>query len=87
MLSSFLTCPCTGHLEQVFHIFAYLKKYNHSTMVFDDTLPNIDESQFLCHDLAEFYRDAKEYIPLNALKPWGKEVRMYCFCDADHAGH
>ncbi len=37
-------------------------------------------------DWTEFYRDAKEEIPLNAPEPLGKEVNMYCFCDADHAG-
>jgi hypothetical protein len=86
MLSSFLTSPRQGHLEQVLHIFAYLKKYDRSTMVFDDTIPNIDETKFPIADWTEFYRDAKEEIPPNAPEPRGKEVHMYCFCDADHAG-
>jgi len=86
MLSSFLACPRVGHLEQTLHIFAYLKKYDRSTMVFDDTLPVIDESKFQTYDWTEFYRDAKEDIPLNCPMARGKEVHMYCFCDADHAG-
>ena len=28
-----------GHLDQVFHVFAYLKKYGKSAMVFDDQEP------------------------------------------------
>jgi hypothetical protein len=87
MLSSFLSSPRQGHLEQVLHIFAYLKRYNRSTMVFDDTLPNIVECNFPKADWSKFYRDAKEEIPLNAPEPRGKEINMYCFCDADHAGN
>jgi len=86
MLSSFLCSPREGHLAQVLHIVAYLKQYCKSTMVFDDTLPNIVESNFPKADWTEFYRDAKEEIPLNAPEPRGKEVHMYSFCDADHAG-
>jgi hypothetical protein len=86
MLSSFLSSPREGHLEQALHIFAYLKRYDRSTMVFDDTLPNIDLSSFPIADWTEFYRDVKEEIPANAPESLGKEVHMYCFCDADHAG-
>jgi hypothetical protein len=86
MLSSFLSSPRVGHLEQVLHIFAYLKHYDRSTMVFDDTLPNLNLASFPVANWTEFYRDAKEEIPLNAPEPLGKEVNMYCFCDADHAG-
>jgi hypothetical protein len=86
MLSSFLAAPRQGHLSQVHHIFAYLKKYPRSTMVFDDTTPIVDSSTFFQADWTEFYRDAKELIPPNAPTPRGKPVEMYCFCDADHAG-
>jgi hypothetical protein len=86
LLSSLLSSPRQGHLEQVLHIFTYLKRYDWSTMIFDDTLLNIDESKFPTADWTEFYRYAKEEIPPNAPEPHGKEVHMYCFCDADHAG-
>lgn len=82
MLSSFLACPREGHLAEAFHIFSYLKKYRKSTMVFDDTLPNVDESIFQQNaDWSEYYRDAHEKLPLNAPEPRGKSVSMYCFCD------
>jgi hypothetical protein len=55
-------------------------------MVFSDTLPKIEFSSFPIADWTEFYCDAKEDIPANAPEPLGKEVHMYCFCDADHAG-
>jgi hypothetical protein len=69
MLSSFLSSPRQGCLEQVLHIFAYLKKYDRSTMVFDDTFPNIDETKFPIADWTEFYRDAKGEISPNAPEP------------------
>jgi len=64
MLSTFLASPCKGHLNEVLHIFAYLKRYKKSTMVFDDTLPNFDESIFQKNtDWPNFYHDAAEKIP------------------------
>jgi hypothetical protein len=86
MLSSFLASPREGHLSEVIHIFAYLKKHKRSTMVFDDTLPHVDESVFIPADWTEFYRGAKELKPPNAPEPRGNPVNMYGFCDSDHAG-
>jgi hypothetical protein len=81
MLSSFLASPREGHLSEALHIFSYLKRHRKSAMVFDNTLPNIDESIF-----QQNYRDAQEKLPLNAPEPKGKPIRMYCFCDSNHAG-
>ncbi len=53
MMSRFLASPRRGHLDQAFHIFAYLKRYNHSSMVFDDTEPVFDESCFQKCDWSE----------------------------------
>jgi hypothetical protein len=56
-------------------------------MVFDDTIPSIDESIFQqTADWSDFYADAFEKIPPNAPEPRGKPVNMYFFCDSDHAG-
>jgi hypothetical protein len=55
MLLSFLASPREGHLAEVIHIFAYLKKHKCSTMVFDETQPHIDESSFIPTDWTEFY--------------------------------
>ena len=56
-LSSFLVQPRHGHLE-VFHIFAYLKSYDRSKMVFDDSRILLDESCFVKQDWTTFYMDA-----------------------------
>ena len=38
LLSAYNAQPRQGHLEQVFHIFTYLKAHNRSTIMFDDSL-------------------------------------------------
>jgi hypothetical protein len=43
MLSLHNAMPREGHLEAVYHIFAYLKKHENSTLVFNDAIPFIDE--------------------------------------------
>ena len=86
LMSRYLAQGRVGQLEQVFHIFAYLKNYSSSKLVFDDTLPYVDESRFTECDWKEFYPDAAEAIPKDAPEVRGMPVSMYCFCDADHAG-
>jgi hypothetical protein len=86
LLARFQAAPREGHLEQLFHIFAYLKKYNRSTVCFDWTEPVFDESQFSVCDWKEYYPDAKELIPPDMPEPLGKSVVTTCFVDADHAG-
>jgi hypothetical protein len=86
MMSRYLVSARQGHLEQLFHIFAYLKHHPRSTMVFDDTIPVFRGERFVRCDWSEFYPDAAEAIPDNMPQPRGKEVVMSCFVDADHAG-
>jgi hypothetical protein len=47
VLSQHSVAPRRGHLEQVFHIFGYLKRYKRLTMVFADNLPHYDETRFV----------------------------------------
>ena len=87
LLSRYLASPRWGHLEQALHIFAYLKKYNRSRMVFDETMPDFkDTSNFVIGDWSEVYPGAKETIPLDQPQARGKPVVMSCFEDANHAG-
>ena len=47
-------------------MFAYLKQYNKSRLVFDETKPNdADMSTFVKVDRCEYYPDIEEAIPLN----------------------
>jgi len=78
--------PREGHLQQLFHIFAYLKHHTRSKMVFDDTEPTFNENSFKVCDWSEFYPDAEEAIPHNLPMERGNGVSTSCFVDADHAG-
>jgi hypothetical protein len=46
LLARFQACPREGHLEQMFHLFAYLKRYSQSSLVFDWTEPSLDMTMF-----------------------------------------
>lgn len=86
LLSRHMVLPREGHLEQALHVFAYLKRYNRSCIVFDDTAPTYDESRFTTSDWTQYYPDAAEPLPINMPEPRGHAVDMSCFVDADHAG-
>lgn len=62
MLSRYVVLPREGHLQQVFHLFAYLKHHKCSKMVFDNTEPVFDDNTFTVCDWREFYPDAAEAI-------------------------
>jgi hypothetical protein len=86
LMSRYLVSAREGHLEQLFHIFAYLKQYGNSTLVFDDTEPQYDARRFQIADWTEYYGEEKELSPPDAPEPRGKHVTTTCFVDADHAG-
>ena len=87
LLSSYTMQPRMGHLDQVFHIFGYLKRNKRATIVFDESRVDWDETSFERHDWTEFYRGARELLPSNAPPPRGNPVQINCFVDADHAGN
>jgi hypothetical protein len=86
MLSRYLASPRRGHLEETLHVFAYLKAYDKSAIVFDPRYPIFDESKFTKVDWEEYYPDAKEVVPPRAPELGGNCVTTTCFVDADHAG-
>ena len=87
MMASHMTLPREGHLAQLFHMFAYLKKCHNSELVFDPSKIDVDYHEFVHQDW-----DASEYgiiskeIPLNAPKPRGMGFTMLAYVDLDHAG-
>jgi hypothetical protein len=85
-MSHYSVAPRRGHLEQVLHIFAYLKKYKRSTLVFDDNVLLFDENRLVRCDWSKFYPGAAEVEPPNAPELRGKPITMSCYVDADHAG-
>ena len=87
MMSSHLALPREGHLDQVYHMFAHLKKYHNSEMVFDPSDPVIDEAIFEKKDWtsSEFGHLQKEELPANMPEPRGFGFIMSAKVDADHA--
>jgi hypothetical protein len=86
MMSSYVAMPREGHLQQLYHMFAYLKQHHNSRIVLDPTYPNIEPSEFPKKDWTDFYGDVKETLPGNAPKPLGKEFLLRAYVDADFAG-
>jgi hypothetical protein len=87
LLSSHLAQPRIGHLEQVFHIFSYLKHHMNLHLVFDPNYVSWERESFQEYDWKEFYHKAKEALPPNASPPGGLEVQINAFVDANHAGN
>lgn len=88
-MSSHLALPREGHLECLYHMFAYLKKYHNAEMVYDPTEPTINDDAFKRADWTYsniLEEDRKEVLPPNMPKPRGKGFVIRCFVDADHAG-
>jgi hypothetical protein len=74
MLSSHLALPREGHLAQTFHIFAYLRKYHNTKMVFNPSDPVIDEASFDQKDWTSSkfgHISRSKERPANMLQPRG----------------
>ena len=46
ILSHYLVCPRKGHLEALYHIFAYLKSHQSFNLVFDPKGISLDQTAF-----------------------------------------
>ena len=87
MMSSHVALPRIGHLQQLFHIFAYLKKTHNSEMVFDPSDMDLCIDNFEEHDWSTSeFGNVSESIPGNAPDPRGMGFTMTAFVDSDHAG-
>ena len=88
MMSSHLALPREGYLEQVLHIFAYLKKYHNTELVYDPSDPVVDENDFKRRDWAssEFgHVEGKEEFSAKMPEPRGHGFIMRAKVDADHS--
>ena len=87
MMASMMAMPRIGHLNQLFHIFAYLKQRHNSEMVFDPTLPDIDEDLFPREDWRHTpYSTATEDVPSRIPDARGFGFVISTYVDSDHAG-
>eukprot|EP00957_Ditylum_brightwellii_P053299 4040889-Ditylum_brightwellii.AAC.1 len=65
-MTSMMTLPCQGHLDQNFHMCAYIKANHDGVLFFDPTVPLINKSIFICKDWsAAAHGECKEEIPPN----------------------
>jgi len=97
MLSSHLALPRRGHLDALFHMFAYLKAHHNSEMVFDPSDPGLDMDLFPREDWGlSIYGDANEELPpmksfddsgpSEMPEPRGKGFRIVVYVDCDLGG-
>ena len=87
MLSTYMALPQKGHMEQVYHVFGYLKTHSKHCLFFDPRHPDIDERAFSSYEWYNFYRDTREQVPNDMPPPRGHAVSSRCFIDADHASN
>ena len=96
-MSSCLALPCEGHLDALFHAFAYLRKNHNAEMVFDPTEPVVDMGKFEREDWSySIYEDAKEEFPVMKVwedsgpgdmsEPRGTGFTMTVYVDCDLSG-
>jgi hypothetical protein len=86
LLSSHLALPRQGHLEQVHHIFGYLKQSPRRHLYLDPDYPMISDERFSKYEWTHFYKHAEEPQPPNMPTPRGRHMSTHCFVDSDHAG-
>jgi hypothetical protein len=76
-LSSHLALPWQGHLDTLFHLFAYIEKLHNAWIVYDPMYLDIDLRVFKQCDWKQFYDEVKEAIPPNAPPPRGERMLTY----------
>eukprot|EP00957_Ditylum_brightwellii_P148008 11269568-Ditylum_brightwellii.AAC.1 len=73
-MSSHLAMPREGHLGKLFYIFAYLKKFHNTEIVYDLSDPCIESGNFEQKDWtsSEFgHISGEEELPANMPEPRG----------------
>jgi hypothetical protein len=86
---SYLALPRMGHLKEVFHIFAHLKKHNNTEMVFNPTPVDFDRNPFEKKDwsFSPYGNEVlTEGLPGGMPLPLGPLMTMRVYVDSNHAG-
>lgn len=69
MMSMYLVLPRQGRLEQVIHIFGYLKTHNKLMLLFDSNHPQISSIRFKIYDCLIFIKMQSKLSLQIFLKP------------------
>ena len=86
IMSSYQANPREGHMEEVLHMFAFLKNKPKLSLYFDHAEPQLDPSMFN-NDIAPFkehYRDTEEEYLFNQPQPRGRAVTTTAYGDTSH---
>ena len=86
MMLTHLALPRCRHLEQLYHMFGYLKANPKRKLYLDPQHPQVDERLFQSYDWYDFYQDAEEAVPGDMPLPRGEAISMHRFVDLDHVG-
>ena len=84
-----MALPWPGHIQEVYHMFSYLKKHHNAEVVFDSTHLGFYWLQFEHQDWmysAYCKEDLKEELPPKMPKPHGPGFAIRVYVDADYAG-
>ena len=86
MLLSHLALPCEGHLEQLFQIIGYPKKYHNTKLVHDPSDPEINPCSLREGTGCPANLDMLmvEELPPNIQEPHGMGFTIRAKVDADH---
>ena len=90
MMSSHITLPRQGHLKALLQIFAYLKKYHNTEMVYNPSQPEIDKAAFERKDwtLSEFgHLQGREELLPKIPEPHGIGLTVVAKVDVDHIAY
>ncbi|KAI2506538.1 Reverse transcriptase (RNA-dependent DNA polymerase) [Fragilaria crotonensis] len=72
LLSQHLALPRVGHLEAVYHVFAYLAKHETSRIIFDSSDQVPYDPTYHRPDWSAFYENLEEELPPKMPEPWVK---------------
>jgi hypothetical protein len=88
MLAAHMVAPREGHLNSVFHVFAYLSSKHNARLIYDTSYPRIESNASKSDkDWRAFYGEMKEAIPPNTPPPKVRSVNIRIYVDVDHAGN
>ena len=90
MLSSCMALPRYEHLEQLYNMFAYLKRHNNTEVVYDPSEPVINMEDFSREDWTDSVYATEgavlsEPVPSDSPESRGAGFVMRLYVNADHA--
>jgi hypothetical protein len=85
LMSQFSCAPRKGHIDALYGVFRYLKKYIKLKLVLDHRLRNMEQFDFKTFEWERYYPGAKELIPDDLPDALGNPVQVTFFVDAAFA--